>query len=389
MNNANPPKTNDIRRGKTSASNAQADSLCHGRHLAQVGIEQKPSADSQFGDAIHAVLKKLPTIPTLEALHAIPEFSNLDSTQQEIAESCLKIELEKLNEWFGPNLPKVVAWREKRFWWRDQTPGAELEHSGQVDVAYRFGNRAMVVDYKSLAGDKPESAENLQLRDLVCLVAGHLLVGEVGCVIVQPLATHSPIPCVYEAEDIKTATAEMIARVTSSNNPESPRTAGEVQCQFCLAKTKCPEYTKWAGSKVPVPAGLTSMSIQDWTPEQRVIFCENRPIAQEWLDDAWGYMEKGMLKDPNFVPGWFLKPNSPQKPINDLQTLFSRVAALKPEADILPDFMACLKGTKEDIKELIGKLTGLKGKGLTEKAEEMFSGITTEIPKKASLKKKE
>lgn len=368
--------TDSIRKGWTSASNATADRLCPGRHRAQLGIPEEKSKDADFGNAIHAAL-------------ASGDPAALDSQQREIFDACQKIEAELVKVYFGGEKPAITL-REKRFWWKREEAGVTVVgHSGQVDVIHRLKEKALLLDFKTLAADVPESPENEQLRDLVVLSAGHLLVQEVAVAIVAPLVTHSPEPCVYEKQDIAQATPLMIERVEASNKPDAPRVAGPVQCAFCRAKTSCESYTAWAGSKVPVPAGLTSMAIVDWTPEQRAIFCENRSIAQTWLDGAWEFMEKGMVKDPNFVPGWHLKPNSPQKPINDLQAMFARVAALKPDADILPDFMKCLDGNKTDIKELIGKLTGLKGKALADKANELFEGITTEIPKKASLKKKE
>ena len=48
----------DERRGQTSASNAQADSLCQGRHRAQAGLPDTKSDDSKFGTEIHDALAK-------------------------------------------------------------------------------------------------------------------------------------------------------------------------------------------------------------------------------------------------------------------------------------------------------------------------------------------
>ena len=56
-------KFNDQERGKfTSASNAEPDSLCQGRHQAQLGIaEEKTGDDAEYaahGNVIHAALAK-------------------------------------------------------------------------------------------------------------------------------------------------------------------------------------------------------------------------------------------------------------------------------------------------------------------------------------------
>lgn len=375
----------DPRRGQTSASNAASDNSCKGRHLAQRGIPEPPrSADAAHGDAIHRVLAKLTHPASSEVLHALPEFTALTASQQDLTESCLKIELQKCLEFFGPDWVKAKVFREQRYWVQ-VTPTAH--HSGQVDVVYRLGPRALIIDYKSLAAEKPESAENLQLRDLVCLAAGHLLISEVGCAIVQPLATHSPIPCLYQKEDIEQSTRDMFLRVTASNDPKSARTAGETQCAFCLAKGKCPEYTAWAGSKLPVPSSLVSVPVEQWTPEMRKGFCDNYDIAADWLSYVWDYMEAGMKKDPAFVPGYVMVPNSPQQPITDPTVLYNRLVELNEGKDVLPRYLKCMNVTKEKVIAMVKEMTGLQGMKLAAKAKELFAGITGEIPKKASLKK--
>jgi hypothetical protein len=377
---------NDPRKGQTSASSAQADALCHGRHLAQVGMPETRSKDSDFGDAIHLALSKVPNPPSLDGLCALAEFAALTPAQQEIAESCLKIELEKVHDFFGETTPQAIGrcFREQRLWVK---VAPSIEHSGQVDAFYRLGPRGLVIDYKSLAGDKPVAPENLQLRDLVCLVSGHYMVSQVGCVIVQPLATHSPNPCLYEKEDIVRSTQEMFERVLASNNPQAPRVPGEAQCEFCRAKPKCPEYNRWAALGLPIPANLVDVPVLNWTAEQRVSFCDNFDIAQDWLNSCWEFMEVGMKKDPSFVPGYMLKPNSPMRPVNNPQELFNRLCQFGSADEILSLFMDCISVTKEKVSVVLSGLTGLKGKALDKKAEELFAGLTGEIPKKATLKK--
>jgi hypothetical protein len=377
---------NDPRKGQTSASSAQADQLCQGRFLAQVGMPETRSKDSAFGDAIHLALSKVPNPPSMDGLRALAEFAALTPSQQEIAESCLKIELEKVHDFFGETTPQAIGrcFREQRLWVK---VAPNMEHSGQVDAFYRLGPRGLVIDYKSLAGDKPLAPENLQLRDLVCLVSGHYMVSQVGCVIVQPLATHSPNPCLYEKEDIVRSTAEMFERVMASNNPQSPRVPGEIQCDFCRAKPKCPEYNQWAAATLPVAKSLVELPVANWSPEQRAAFCDHFDIAQDWLNRCWDFMEAGMKKDPTFVPGYILKPNSPQRPVNNPQELFNRLCQFGSPDEILSLFMGCISVTKEKVSVVLSGLTGLKGKALDKKAEELFAGLTGEIPKKATLKK--
>ena len=392
----------DERRGQTSASNAAQDLACPGRHLAQRDIPEPPrSSDAAWGDAIHAALAAIPNPTSLEVLQSTEQYKALEPKQQEIAESCLKIELEKVREFFGGNvleMDKAVSLciREKRFWLKLND---KISHSGQADVVYRVGTRALIIDYKSLAKEKPESAENLQLRDLVCLIAGHfIIVNQVGCVIVQPLSTHSPTPCAYEKEDIARSTQEMYRRILASNDSTSPRIPGEVQCEHGRAKMTCAEHAAFAGYAVPMPStarpDLWKVAVQDWTVEQRVSFLDNASTAEKWIEDIRKWLKGEVEKDPNFVPGYGLKPNSPLCPVNDPQELFNRIVTLakaKDEAidsdEVLADFMRCVKTTKKDVEVMVSKLTGLKGKKLADECKRLFAGITSEVAKADSLKK--
>jgi len=75
--------------------------------------------------------------------------------------------------------------REVRYWikWADG-----LMHSGQIDSFHVLGKRALIVEYKMLPGEVPDSPRNLQLRDQAVLLKFNVPeLEEIGTVVVQPL----------------------------------------------------------------------------------------------------------------------------------------------------------------------------------------------------------
>lgn len=356
----------DERRGCTSASNAQADALCSGRHLAQKGLPDQQSEDAAFGDVIHKALADSGDITKLNALTL---------EQREVFDQCREIE-KKLIAQFLPeagenNDPKnrIRIFREKRLW---VMVDGKWEHSAKPDMVARCGPRGLVVEYKSLPGDVPDSPLNLQLRDQVVLASGTYLLNEIAVAIIQPLVTMTPQVTVYTADHIKQAESQMFERVRRSNDPKSLRVAGEVQCKFCKAKRQCPEYQTFAGGSVPAMLSILDVPIAQWTPEQRAVFCDRLSVAQKWLDDAKEFVKEGLSRDPNFCPGWALRPGNKRETIKDPQAVFDRFATI---GGTVQQFMKTVTVRKEALREAVNALTGAKGKSLDAAITTLTDGL--------------
>jgi hypothetical protein len=364
------------RRGSTSASNAQADSLCPGRHLAQRGLSETESKDATHGTMIHDALRTGDT-------------SKLSVDQRDTYDACIAVEQKLVNALF-PELaaskaqPKV--WREERLWVKIKGAADQLlEHSGKPDVVYRVGNKAAVFEYKSLMSDVPSSPLNLQLRDQAVLVHGNLLVPELMVAVIQPLVTRSPEVCYYNADDLQKSMQEMFARVVASNDPASQRVAGEVQCQYCLAKTKCPAYQKWAGAMVPNMASLLDVAIDLWTPQQRGMFLDREAVASKWLEDCRKAIKAGLKMDPEFCQGWTLKEGAKREKIIDPQGVFDRFHTL---GGTIEQFMSCVEIGKTKLKEVLSTVTGARGKALEASVKTITDGLTESKQNEPSLERK-
>lgn len=370
----------DERRGHTSASNAEADALCPGRHLAQAGLPETDSAYASSGRKIHNAL-------------ALRNPEGLTLAERETYDRCLDIEARKVAEFFGTET-QIESWAEdpnnlegSRFWVRFQYNGRMLEHSCRPDRFHRSnGKRALIIEYKTLLGDVPESARNMQLRDQQVILRGHYLItGDIGVVVIQPFVEMNPQICVYTAEDSDRARQEMFARVIASNDPQSARTAGEVQCKFCRAKRHCIEYQKFHGQLTP-PAMLTVLEVPmtSWTPEQRATAANAIKPAEKLLDEMKEFLKSGLEKDPSFVPGWTLEPGKKRETIKDPQVCYERFAGIGGK---LEQFMACISVTKTKLKEAVNTATGARGKALDAAIKTLTDGIVETSVTAPSLKR--
>lgn len=376
----------DPRQGWTSASNAEADGLCPGRHLAQKGIAEPPKGeDANRGTRIHRALANEKDGAVLETL---------TREERDMFDSCREIESKVTEQYFGkvpvtsdPN-KRFRVFRHQRYWSAFQTSGTTLQHSGEADVVKRAGTKVLIADYKTLAGDTPASPRNQQLRDLAVMVKGtYITVSEVATVIIQPLVTHTPEVCVYTLEDLQQAEQLLYQRVAASNDPNSPRVPGEVQCAFCLAKSRCLEYQKWAGQMTP-PAMLSVLEVpmESWTPEQRATAANALGPALDFLEQLKQWLKDGIAKDPEFVPGWTLSPGQKRSTIVNPQQVFERFTKL---GGSLEQFMPCVNIVKGKLGDAVSAVGGAKGIALKKALEALTDGCVDVKETAPSLQKVE
>lgn len=363
------------RRNATSASQAPYDALCQGRHQAQIGLPDIPSSDATFGEDIHEAV-------------ATGEEEGLNAPQLSITDSCREIEQKLVAQVFGADAEKCKVFREERFWC--QIPVAAdsdktYEHSGKPDVVYRLGPIALDIEFKALVGNQQNAAEHMQMRDQVVLVARGLLCTEVYAAMVQPLVTHSPDLVRYEAVHIAQAEQEMFERVRRSNAPNAPRTAGEVQCKFCKARSTCKEYAMWASTKLPIQVSIFDTPVAEWTPEQCMVFLDRLPTAHKWLTECKEQMKARLKANPEAIPGWYLEPGAVRSKVSDMEALHSRFLEAGGRTT---EFMKCITLVKKEFEMELRKATKLKGKAFAKAVEDMLRGITTEKQSEPSISRK-
>jgi len=385
----------DPERGQwTSASNAAADLECPGRHLASRNLPEEQSSDADHGSKIHLAL-------------ATHDPSKLSLEQAETYEACEKIALAMGQKFFGNVQAQEVS--EYRFW-GDFTVNINgkitpLRHSAKVDRVYHNGPKALVIEFKTLTGDVPESPRNLQLRDQAVLVwCGSSIpvadgrferkLKQVGTVVVQPLVSHSPEICVYEEGDLARAEIELYERVARSNDPNSKRVAGEVQCKFCKARLTCPEYQAFATKPLPMLAkSIVDVPVSSWDGAQCALFLAGRTIAEAWLEDAYNSIKARIIEGLD-VPGYQLRDGHEVRKVENPQLLFDRFALL-PASDPaltfeskLAMFMQTVDVPLGRLKEAVNTLTGIKGQKLDATVDKILDGAVKITKNKPSIVKK-
>ena len=243
------------------------------------------------------------------------------------------------------------------------------------------------MEYKALRGEVKASPANMQLRDQVALLFYNVpLLSQVAATVAQPPFNHDPVITTYDALDIARAMADLQNRVRASNDPNSKRTAGAVQCHFCLAKPGCHEYTAWVDSQVNVleivpsiPKAPIHWTVEDWNK-----FLTAAPLAAQWIDDMKDIARELLKQHPGAIPGWRLQKTGAIETVTDPQELFARFEKLGGK---LPDYMACLSVGKGKFKDALAATTGASGKALENALDALMHGIISVKEKAPSIKK--
>lgn len=345
----------DERQGWTSASNAEADSLCAGRHLAQKGLVEDTSAAAVFGNKVH--------------LGFAGEAVDLNITQERLLERAEEREKKVLARFPNNTFEvhnEIREWAEQRGW----------KHSGQADKLFLDAKMklALIEDLKSLRGVVADSPENMQLRDLAVLAWLNYGVEEVVVFINQPMAGEHQKITRYDQSTLAQAWSYMKLRITNSNDPNSKRTAGEIQCNFCRARGICPESLAWEKRNTVLlmkRGELAAEMVARIAPEKVAdIWLKSKTITSilEAVKDRLLSMPDDDLEKLGISrrKGFF------RETINDNKELAARLKKLGlKQADI----MAHMKMTKGNLEELVRQASCKKGKELDILMDEVLSGI--------------
>jgi hypothetical protein len=344
---------NDPRQGWTSASSAEADTLCPGRHLAQKGIPEISSDAAEFGTQVHAAFQT-------------GDDSSLEISQEWVTERARELEKEAVEIVFGNVQTRCM--REHRFW--DGT--MQFKHSGQADVVHEAGDRALVLDLKSLRGTVAASPTNMQLRDLAVMVWSNLPdIHYVFVCIIQPMVKGKPVIVEYGKKDLHLSHKEMIERIKASNDPNSPRIPGELQCRYCKARAypeRCPEVHQWLVKSVPKGKD----AVATLAPQALAEIWRKRNTITGILDAVTDRLKT--LSDEELAAlGLKKKPGVQREKIVKPNELYAR---LTEHGVTVQEYTAIVGVPKGKFQELVKAKTGLKGKSLEKLCDDLLAGLT-------------
>jgi hypothetical protein len=236
----------DVRKGKPSASDGEANELCPGRHQMSLGMKDKATPQSLTGDKIHQWLYD-PSSVVLEDYDLI------------IGKKCLQ-QREALmdlmwDDW-RKNPPIII--QEERLWYRKD------KYSGVPDfVAIRDG-LCLIADYKTGPIKVANAANNRQLMWLAVLANYKYHFNEVTVSVIQPTCG-PPTSHTYDKQYLAKARNKVNSVLRRMNDGNAFLRAGEKQCKYCKAKELCPALQSKAHaiSRVKDVTALTSIQLSE------------------------------------------------------------------------------------------------------------------------------
>jgi hypothetical protein len=291
------------------ASQIERLSLCPGSGHLEAQCPDEPSAESDFGTAVHKA-----------ACGSINRVK-LPLEQQECLDRLMAKRFRLVTSWNGS--AKVGYLERSLSMWDGLLTG----HPDEYIVE---GLRALIIDYKTIQwGEHAPSPENLQLRSYCLLVdEEHGPLDEITVAIIQD--GHEPAPCVYTREDLAVARLELVriletARLSTGDGPFNP---GEVQCRFCRGKVICPALKDAAiEMRQGIPTKIAATVIAENLPADLLAAQLNLSGPVQWYLDAIKAEGKRRLDaDPESVPGWTLKEGRKIRTITDIVEVCERMA---------------------------------------------------------------
>lgn len=357
------PET-DERKGRPSASAMHRLFSCPGSWLAEQKCpKQPPSPQAVYGTRMHAHMQH-GTLPT-------------DPADIEAVEWCRRQEQENVDVIFCGDETEII--RERRFWNKIDN------YSGQADVIYIGGDRALVFDYKFGRGEVQPAPENVQLLALSSLILdAYPSARTVFTGILQPFAENRNAYelAEYSRGDLQSMKHTIRTAIDAASKEDAPLVPSGMACKYCRAAATCP--AAWQAS-------LTQRDIQPLatlTP-QRIADLLDRATMAKRLADAVEASVKEHLKNGGEVTGYALTNGKTTCTISDPQEAFRR---LNEAYGIAPEqFTACCKVSMTSLYSLMYTTLNEKEK-TTQKAaraetQAVLSGCMETKTSEGSIKK--
>ena len=383
-----PDTTVDPRRGLPSASNAQADSLCPGRHLAHQATMSNlvlvKNGDSEFGDAVHAAMAN----PALAA--------GLTQQRRAVYDKAKQFEDDMLTAWGWGSGAACI--REARLWMHTRPVGCggKEASSGQVDALWisQDGKHALIGDLKSLYGDVTPADKNMQLRDLAALVWHNWTsIDDVTVYINQP-GRPSKVAAVYDRAALLKSGQELLNRAEASMTLGAPRKAGTAQCRHCAAKQTCPEAVAKLKS-LPQPTRAVRKLADAHANATTIVLgmsptMSNAQLEQlaedavfaEIMADAIKAEVRRRLELGEAFGKWTLSPGRNTEKITEIGLVWQRCKTLGITVE---QFTRSCTLSKTNLAETLEKAIAIQGRDLEEIVKETIAGAVTTTTSKPIL----
>ena len=363
-----------MKRATTSASNIFRRAVCPASAVLEEGIAEKDSEFSKEGQMLHPLFLtgQRPEHLTLEQRGSL-----------NIADSLADEFFAHLRNLYGiPVDAEYYDEREVPLVLRDET--GEIAFPGHADVVRTWPAYSVraIVDAKFGYKETPHAADNLQLASYACMKQQEAPVKFTGVQIVQP-RNFGPrsSQAVYDGTGIERATVELLKINRAAQEPNGIAVAGEKQCHYCKAKTKCPAYTaKYLGIESASQTAIATVSHRQLVAMWEAIKFADK-IGDEVRDELRARVERGE------IPGLKLQNTGDTVYLHNVYGLFKALQDyFGPEDKTLAkDFDACRKLQMGEFTELVMARLKTTEKLAKQFIENMLLPFVTKAPKAKSV----
>jgi hypothetical protein len=374
----------DLRFNKPSASSMARIYKCPASHAmsiaARANFPEKDDAAANTGTRIHS------------ALAGEIGSEDLNLREEQTHDMCLDQARVLYENWHQRDGWQVVELREVRLGLtadnkvalvNEDTDGDIIQCTGQLDRAFIQGNRALIIDYKTLSGVHAHAQDNPQLATLIAMMAIRYNLDDASVAIVQPWKG-KPTTRRYDWDDLNTAVCWLkntLIRERSSTTNDLK--AGD-WCKFCPASATCPKIRAAVHVEVNKIEPLT-ISHADGKAQRAAMFARLNEMPAEELanivrgltmierftDSVKGVAKHRAETDPEFQQFFQLKEKSGRRSVTNTELVFGRCLN---HGVSQASFAAECKITLGSIGELLKGATGAKGRALEEMTKEVIEG---------------
>jgi len=233
----------------------------------------------------------------------------------------------------------LIEQREARLW------GCGDRISGQADLIYLYGKRALILDAKFGRGEVAPAASNEQLRGLAVLVKeGWPELEQITVGILQPWASPQMTLHTYSLEDLLVARAHVLHILDAADAEDAPRRPSSSACQWCKAKPTCPEAQETALALVRMDEPMLPA---ERLPELLDLAKQAEAALAARVDLIRARARELLAEDAAAIEGWELKKGRNIRSVIDAAQAFEILASAG-----LVDDVAMMKATKISLPTL-------------------------------------
>ena len=327
------------------------------RRLGQVAHEDSEAA--RQGTRIH------------EALHT-ENLDQLNSEERDLLRDLKQQEHDLVSKW-RTDVGSLEAWREVRLFLRREGHFLPV-FTGQPDLIFKQGFRALIVDRKLGRRQVADPSENWQLRAYAVLLSvTQPQLQEITVTIQSPYFRYEPFT--YGREELDQLYRSTLVVVASLDDPGDP-VPGD-HCHFCPARLIC-----GAAKEAANQAMLTKLT-QLPLGHQAAELLDQIKRAQALFKEIESYYKRLLEETPGAIPGWMLQPGDVRRSIEDTIALYERMA----DSFSVEELLSCCSPSVPALERAWVEKNGIPANRAKEEFKKFLEPLLIEKRTASSLRK--